>query len=203
MNPLLVPYLRFVISMHMQIGMTDNGGMHMADGDKLRIWLEGNDRESLEARIERLRFLEAEFGEGKSLLFYGTTPGMVFDEARLCYLNGLFISCILVSEAIIEQSYAGVFHMARAEKLEDRSFSWIVNKAYEDDWINKTEHDTLLKINVHRNSIAHFRRPDDPRHPVYQALTQGKDVWEMLRDDAKAILHILFQILNRSPFRIG
>jgi len=175
----------------------------MTDDDRFRMWLEENDGKSLESRIERLKFLEAEFGEGRSLLFYGTTPALAFDEARLCYLNGLFISCILVSEAIIEQSYAGMFHMARIDELENKGFSWIVDKAYEGAWIDKTEHDTLLEINTRRNSLTHFRRPDDPRHPVYQALMQGKDVWSMIIDDAKTILRILFQILNRSPFRIG
>ena len=168
---------------------------------KLEPWLKEDDKKSFDYRMERLDFLEKEFGKGRSILFFGTTPGMAFDEARLTYLNGLYVSCILITEAIIEQSFAGMFYAAGNNEVAKHGYRKVIEKAYRENWIDDEDYRTLVSINTRRNSLVHFRSPGDNRHPMYQATSEGKDFWDMVQDDAKTILSVLFRMLARSPFR--
>jgi hypothetical protein len=126
---------------------------------------------------------------------------MAFDEARLTYLHGLYISCIVITESIIEQSFAGLFFAAGDDGVAEFGYRLIIDKACSEGWIEPGEYDSLVSINKRRNSLVHFRSPKDKRHPIAMAVSEGKDFWSMAKSDAESILAILFRMLDRSPFR--
>ena len=50
-----------------------------------------HDRETLDARLERLRHLQTIFPRGYSFLS-GLETAFVFDEAKMAYINGQFVA---------------------------------------------------------------------------------------------------------------
>ena len=83
----------------------------MTDSDRfMREFLLEQDRLSLPYRLERLDFLVRHFGAERHLLLSGMSAHY-FEEARPCYLNGIFVACVLMVQCAVEELLRGLFHL--------------------------------------------------------------------------------------------
>jgi hypothetical protein len=76
-----------------------------------------HDRETLDARLERLRHLQTIFPRGYGFLS-GVETALVFDEAKMAYINGLFVATILLSQAHIEHALQGYPFSSRMVRVK-------------------------------------------------------------------------------------
>ena len=94
-------------------------------------WLVTDEEKSRPFRAERLSFLLEHFGtEERGMLFHGGVVSVAaFEEMRLCYLNGLFVSCVVVAQIVIEHTLAHMLSMANRDDLERASFQKLLEEA--------------------------------------------------------------------------
>ena len=130
---------------------------------------DANAREQSE-REERLKFLISVQSEGEF-----PAPVLAreyYDEARLCWLYGAFVSTILMSQLAIEELLKNHFRVSkgvkgclRDEKTVDDSYLFdLVEEAKEEGLIGKEEADDLDQIRkTYRNPYTHVKDVTSPR----------------------------------------
>jgi hypothetical protein len=81
----------------------------MSDKDVLYDkWLSNENKKRHASRLERLKWLDNEFGNPRDLLFHGDPLSIhLYEEAKWCYVDGHFLSCILLCQATFEHMFGG------------------------------------------------------------------------------------------------
>ena len=106
------------------------GNMKKLRNKELLEYLKNEDESTRFFRLDRLKFLINSYGQSRHLLFLGgPISAYAFEEARLSFLNGLFIGCVLLSQIVIEHFLAGLFRMGGRDDLEGVGFYKLINEA--------------------------------------------------------------------------
>ncbi len=133
------------------------------ESDNLFAWLEMDEARSRPHRAERLRLLIDEYGEEGTVQLFpgGPVSALAFQEARLAYLQGLFLGCIVLCQACVEHMLAGIFRMSGRDDLNRAGFHKLLQEAWEEQFISKEEFELFGRLRMLRNPYAHPRAPGD------------------------------------------
>ena len=165
-------------------------------------FLEEQDRLSMAYRVERLRYLAKQFGAEKHLAMGGRSAHY-FDEARLSYLNGLYVGCVMLTQATIEELLRHFFRLKGDDPTADKAdFSRLVNRSEEEGFISNQEASEMDALRRRRNPYMHPKGPTHPSslHSRVATANFAKDDSALMREDAEAGLTVLFSLLQRYPF---
>jgi len=136
---------------------------HRDNSEIRNLILEGNER-SYNRRFERLRFLLS-IEDQES---FPTSPLVYeyYEEARLCWYVGAFVATIVMVQLSFEELLRSHYRIAKGiggklncgKKVDQASFSDLIDEAYNDNWISKGEAKLLhnLRKNI-RNPYVHVK----------------------------------------------
>lgn len=150
-------------------------------------------------RLERLAWLRKRVPPGD--LFFlqdGEFSKMVFQEAADSFVNGQFISAIVLGFSFIERTIAGrLSHVGEKQLARSRSEE-IFDAAQKRGWLSETEHKSLEALRTLRNPITHFREPLHADRPEIRALFQAKTPTLLLEADARKVLDAAIRLLGKT-----
>jgi len=160
---------------------------------RLRSSLRKIDEKSFENRLTRLKQLQEIFPKGYSFLLPPETA-FVFDEAKAAFVNGQFISTILLAQAFIE-------HIFQC-KLDERGETTMANAGLATmvKYLRKENllHEFLAKkVDELRRIRNPFVRLQDNLHSpgfINRAIKEKISFEKVLEDDAWKALSLMYQI---------
>lgn len=172
-------------------------------------------QEDLEGRVTRLRLLiaiESDFGAGRGLLLPGGFPAsLAYVETRRAYVNGEFLSVILLSQCVLENALAAHLGL-EAMSAEIHGVDGPTTKArpgFRDTIkdckgigvLSEADELDLYRLADLRNAIAHFRTVDDPRHLDRRSISERRPAIDICEDDARFAVTLFVRILAKPAFR--
>jgi len=134
---------------------------------KIRRLIHEGDKRSYNCRFERLRFLL-----GVETQSYFPAPALAieyYEEARLCWYVGAFVSTIIMTQLAFEELLRSHYRVAkgvggkiicgkRTKKVDDMTFIDLIEEAKGDKWISKQEASLLNKLRKNaRNLYVHVK----------------------------------------------
>ena len=169
------------------------------DNNELLSFLEKEDEETRTERLQRMKTLINEFGEKERyILHYDLMSVYTFEEARLCYLEGLYIGCIFLAQATIEHFLAGLMHMdPDNDNMDKIGFNELINKAFEEKYISKEDYDIFNKLRQKRNIYVHFKKPMHEKNLLVRSVKDSKDYDDIMQEDALLAIKAMFILFNR------
>jgi hypothetical protein len=155
--------------------------------------LEKHDRESLEERIVRLKWVEKIFPKGYGFLMPPETV-YVFNEAKMAFINGEFIATLLLVSAFVEH-WLGIYIESKGfHKEAQKGLAVIIACAR----TNKLVHSALLDKADHlreiRNPFVHLKPFSHKDRVMHRALEMRDDPFSIMERDAKESLSIMYTI---------
>lgn len=175
--------------------------MAKVSDEELLEWLENEDEATRLLRAQRLRFLVEAYGEPHDLLLPGGLISFyAFQEARLCFLNGQFIGCVLLSQVVLEHILTGIFKMSGRDDLAKGGFQLITQRALTEGLISQEEYNAFDSLRDRRNPYVHPRDPMDKKEFSHRMVRENKAAEILFEDDAHLAMQTILRLLNRHPF---
>ena len=168
---------------------------------RLESSLEKYDKDTFEERLERLKFLNNIFPKDFGILADPETV-YVFGEAKMAFINGEFISTILLSQAFIERKLQMHYQAIGLENIAKRGLKAIVNHAKK----NRILHEYLIEridvLRKRRNPFSHVK-PIDHEFNLTQRMMNDlkldkkfRQPLEIVTDDAKEAISLMYTIFK-------
>lgn len=164
---------------------------------RLELYLAKYDKDSFSERLIRLQHIKKIFPKGYSIASDVETV-YIFGEAKMAFVNGEYISTILLSQAFIERKLQKHFNSKGLEKVASRGLKAMVDHAKK----NKTVHafliekiDTLRKKRnpfVHLKEIGHEFNLDQRMAKSINSPKGFKQPFEILFEDAKEAISLMY-----------
>ncbi len=169
--------------------------------DEIVTWLKADETASRPCRVDRMHLLLDHFGQNRDMLFFGgVIPAQAFEEMRLAYLNGLYISCVVVSQIVIEHILAGLLDLSGRTTLEGAGFQRLTEEARAEGYISEKEFEDLIRLRRLRNPYTHSRPVMHDSCVIRRAAETGSHPLELFKQDAETALAIVAGLLSRYPF---
>jgi hypothetical protein len=165
--------------------------------------LQEHDAETRGARAERAAWI-ATLGQPEAGWAFFGDYGVIapWSELRLNYIDGAFVSAILVGQAFLENLLAGLLH-SQGEQPDGKGLSELLRLSLELGWLTPTEFELLDDLRSSRNPYAHFRNWEHKDGLVARAIAAGSSPEALLERDARRFIRALFNLVNRRPFALG
>jgi hypothetical protein len=168
-------------------------------------WLEADEQRSRPYRAERLAFLIEHFGaaDGGMLFHGGVVPAYAFEEMRSCYLHGLFISCVVAAQIVIEHTLSGLLEWSGRADLKGASFMKLTEEALNDQLISQAEFDTIDELRRLRNPYTHSKPLMHESCFIRRSGETGSHPWDLFKEDAEKAVLAVFSLFSRQPFSLN
>jgi hypothetical protein len=161
-------------------------------------WLRKQDTRSLSHRSSRLgRLLECGPLPEAGIMFHGGPISFQgFEEARLAFINGLYVSVPMIVLAFIELELCGRLYAAGFEAAKDAPIGIIQAEAQSRGLLTDEEINKLNKLRAMRNSLTHFRPPLDGRSVTGRQLKENDDWFGLLKADAEWTITFMYEFVS-------
>jgi len=166
---------------------------------KFETTLKKYDSNTIDERVERLKFIntlipgEYIFGADPETIF-------IFEEAKMAFINGQFISTILLSQAYIERSLQIHYNSIGLDSVAKKGLKAILDHARK----HKTIHHFLLpkidELRKIRNPFVHLKEHEhnyNLSQRILKNIQEGKSYkyfTEIIYDDAKEAIRLMYAI---------
>jgi hypothetical protein len=165
--------------------------------------LQDNDRQDFRGRLERFIEIDDLFQIPPGGLSLGPDfeSGLALSEARFAYVNGLWLSAILMSLTAIERHLAWRLESIGKSNVERLRPQELIGLALQAGFVTATEATSINELRTYRNAYAHFRKESrlwkvlniqqDRQQASWEASgeddsIEGVDINTVLAPDAKA-----------------
>lgn len=166
-------------------------------------WLCREDQAKFPARLERLHFLGEQHGGPRDQLITGGLIGyLAFEEACWCFIDGHFIACVVLTQMVLEHLLAGLFRIIGRDDIAAADFARLLREAHAERFISTTEFEKFNLLRERRNPYTHSRKPLAPNSIERRMLEANAPYEEIMENDAREALQMLFAILQRKPFAL-
>jgi hypothetical protein len=164
----------------------------------LEEWLRGDDAKSRPFRAQRAREMMAAcpIDEAGVVTSGGEDTMTAFFEARLAYVNGLYLCTVLSTLAVLERHLAAILYGAGLESAKRMSFEDVLKRGLKDGMLTPEQEADFSELRLLRNSYAHFR---EPGHSAERSLREGVPMADLLKQDALKALEILGREFGHGP----
>jgi len=130
---------------------------------KIKSRLEGSlekyDKETFDERLERLQFLNKIFPKEFGILADPETV-YVFGEAKMTFVNGEYISTILLSQAFIERKLQLHYQSLGLVHIANRGLKAIIAHAKKNNILHEYLIDRIDVLRKRRNPFSHVKPSD-------------------------------------------
>ncbi len=166
---------------------------------RLEASLENYHKDTFQEKLERLKFLDKVFPKDSGIMADPETV-YVFTEAKMTFINGEFISTVLLSQAFIERKLQNHYQSIGLENIAKRGLKSIVRHAKKE----KILHDYLIEridlLRKKRNPFSHIK-PFDHEYNLTQRMMndlksskQYREPYEIMYDDAKEAISLMYTV---------
>jgi len=162
--------------------------------DKETAELKQLDARTIKNRAERLKYLESIYPRWVSM-FGEMEPIFIFEEARLTFLNGAFISTILLCQAFIEHWLTQYLSSKSDPGEMPKTMEGMLERCRKDGLIHEYLVDRIDLLRRIRNPFTHKKRYEHPyllSRRMFEKKLPPEDVLEQDAKDALALAHTLF-----------
>ena len=165
-------------------------------------WLQKDDRKSRPFRAVRVRESIELFPipEGGLITFGGSETMTALVEARLAYVNGLYLCTVLSARAVLERHIAGLLYAAGLESAKRMSFEDLLKRAKKDGILKPEEESDFDEFRHLRNGYAHFREPSHELSSLRRSIKNDQPFDDLLQRDAQTALALLGRHFGQTPF---
>ncbi|MFC4249630.1 hypothetical protein ACFOZ7_22305 [Natribaculum luteum] len=157
--------------------------------------------------IERAKWISdyrPQFSAGMAISG-GEESTILYDDAQLCYIYGLFSGTIVLGQSFIERSVCGVAYSAGEFTEDERpGYHDAVDFLEENNILTPDEVEGIALDELHklRNPLVHFRKPTDESTLLGRKMesvrerpeTKAPTTYEMLKEDAEKVLRTCFSV---------
>lgn len=129
---------------------------------------------------------------GGMTIFGGEEAEILYEDAQLCYIYGIFSGAIVLGQSFIERSVCGLAYSAGEFNENDRPGYWDAVDFLKDEDIlapDDVEGVPLDELTELRNPIVHFRKSTD------ESTLLGRKM-QSVREDPEKLLHLLMKSLK-------
>jgi len=166
---------------------------------RLETTLNKYDRDTFDERLSRLEYLNKIFPKDYSIAGSMDTV-FVFAEAKMTFINGEFISTILLAQAFIEKKIQVHYAHLGFDKIASRGLKAIIRHARQNNILHTYLLDKIDDLRKKRNPFSHLKPADhnynlDKRFMI--ELSKSKDYKapsDILEQDAKEALSLMYTI---------
>lgn len=157
--------------------------------------LENYDRSTFAGRLKRLQWLKTIFPKNYGMLA-DLELHYILIEAKMTFIDGQFISVILLCNAFLEQWLAAYLISFGFEKEAARGMKSILeclgrNRLLGEYLLNKID-----KIRKLRNPFVHLKSSDHPERLTNRFVKTLQEPIDILENDAKEALSLMYKISN-------
>lgn len=147
-------------------------------------------------QAERLAWLIASLPP-RDLYFLqdGSFSVELFREAAQSYINGQFISAVVLGFSFLERTIAGRLHYVGASTAAGKSAD-LIQEAFAKGWLSAQEKEQLHQLRKLRNPVIHFREGFE--HPDIAAILQAKTLPQYLEGAAKSVMGAAIHVANKT-----
>jgi len=152
-------------------------------------WLDREDLECRQGRIERLVWLASVLPSAEFLTFPGGWMAKhLYEEARYCFVYAQFLAAIVLGFAFVEHTLAAMFYASGRNDLERAPASSLLQEAVSIGWLTPEEHAWLERERESRNPVTHFRKPLHEDTVEYRSVTLNELPYSILEEDARHVM---------------
>jgi hypothetical protein len=174
------------------------------DGEELRREIEEYIAITLEERVQRFRFIWQEFGPPVGMLLVGGIPAaFALDELKRTYVDGNFLSCVLLAQTFIEHSLGGMFIFSGNDGLAERGFAALINETRNIGVIDEKLANRLHELRTMRNPYVHPRAGLSERTYMRRIVDRQLDPDALAEADAQDSIRIVVDYLRNDAARSG
>jgi len=162
-------------------------------------WLLGEDKGCFSQRAERLKWLISKSPSAQIWIFPGGFLGkQLFEEARYCFVYGQLLASAILGFAFVERTLAAMFYGAGRNDLQHATSEVLFQEGHAEGWLTEKELEAFDKARRLRNPLVHFRKPLHKDSPDFRVVSDDRHPYEVVEDDAKHILGVMFRIVHRN-----
>lgn len=168
-----------------------------------QIELERHDRETMNGRIARLNYVKRVHPVGgfgmpiESLI--------IFTEAKMAFIDGLFVSVLLLCNSFIEHVLGSLLEGRSFRKEAKAGLAVQIDCARKNGILDDYLLEKADRLREIRNPFVHLK-PFDHEHSIGRRMMRaGRDPYDILEADARTALSIMYAFATRSgiAFRLG
>jgi hypothetical protein len=165
-------------------------------------WIVREDSVAQQDRVSRLQWLLHQTPENEIWLFHGgLLSHELFEQTRYCFVYGQYLATIILGLSFIEHTLAALFFASGRNDLERANISVLIERAFEEGWIDQEELKALDQARKIRNDVTHFRKPGNDSSLEKQTFGDPEEAQILFGNNARQIMLIVFRILNRFSVR--
>lgn len=162
-------------------------------------WIENEDSNCRDERIERLEWLINNTPSKEFLIFHGgSITKYLFEETRYCFIYAQFLATIVLGFSFIEHTLTALFYASGRDDLERANISKILSEANKMGWLSDEEYQQLLKAKKIRNPVTHFRKPLNQETKDFRSILENKHQYKIIEEDAKYVLMVMLKLLDKN-----
>ena len=161
--------------------------------DKYERMLAKSDKETFAHRVERLKFVDGIIGDIGMLGSMETV--FIFREAGWAYINGAFISTIMLSQAFIERRLHDLMIEKGFEGEANHGAQSIIKFCRKHQLVTDFLLDKFDRLRQIRNPFVHVKPPDHPFSLDQRMFTEKTQPNDLIESDAKEALSLMYTLL--------
>ena len=168
---------------------------------RLESSLEKYDKETFEERLERLKYLNKIIPNEFGILADPETV-YVFGEAKMAFINGEFISTILLSQAFIERKLQLHYQSLGLENIGKRGLKAILTHAKKNNVLHEYLTERIDILRKRRNPFSHVKPTEHEFNLSQRMISELKSdkkyrqPFEIMKDDAKEAISLMYTIFT-------
>ena len=170
------------------------GEEHIAEDDEFMIFLKQKDEETLYSRGKRLKYLQKI--KSKGVIFSGDMElAHTFDEVQYAYVEGFFLSTLLLSQAFVEKLMQNYFESSGIKCRN--TFNSLLKYAKENDLFNEYILRKLDFLRMIRNPITHLKSFEYEHGLSKRSYDAKKHPIKKLEEEATLAISIMMHIVQK------
>jgi hypothetical protein len=172
--------------------------------NRLQSAIEKYHRDTAASKVERLRWLNTVFPRGAAM-FIGLESWIVFNEAKMTFLDGHFVGTMLLACSIVESVFADTLRRKGFEKESKNGLKKIIKCLRAHGLVDNLLLDKAEALRRKRNPFVHFQlgtlepgAPPNPDSMLMRVLAPGTpNPFDLIDQDARDALSLMYQVLTR------
>ncbi len=162
---------------------------------RLQTELEKFDRDTMQGRMDRLKFVKA-FIPRNVWLSMSIETATIFSEVKMAFVNGEYVSTILLAVCFAEHWLGGYLEGRKYSKKAYSSLSTIIDTLREDALVPEYLLSRLDRLREIRNPFVHMKNWDHPAKLDRRWILERKPPFELLEEDAREALSLMYQLVT-------
>ena len=154
------------------------------------------DEFTFQERLKRFRYFYKYFPEHGHIIFGSDESFRIFKEVKSCFINGEYVSVVVLALSFIERRFQESLHINGFESESKQNLNKILLKFKENSAIPDYFIDRVDLLREKRNPFVHLRKVLDEDNLFSRSQKKKKNADEVLYDDAKEGIVLMFESLK-------